>query len=177
MERGSEALGEYYDQYHKDWTLNIENEKYISREFELENGPPAQAGEKINISGRLDKVEFLDSPLEGRINIIDYKTGKPFSDKTKKEEKENLKRQLVFYHILYENYADNKFRINQAILDFVEKNKRGEFEPYTVEISTDEIKEVKNEINKMVKEVVSGEFLELGCNKKDCEYCTLKKSL
>ncbi|NLE07474.1 MAG: ATP-dependent helicase [Parcubacteria group bacterium] len=171
LERGTEALEEYYDQYNKDWSLNIENEKHINREFELENG------EKINISGRLDKIEFLDSPLEGRINIIDYKTGKPFSDKTKKEERENLKRQLVFYHILYENYAENKFSINKATLDFVEKNKKGNFEPYTIEVSADDIKEVKKEINKIVKEVTSGEFLKLGCNKKNCEYCALKKSL
>ncbi|MEK7635231.1 MAG: ATP-dependent DNA helicase [Patescibacteria group bacterium] len=171
LERGTEVLEEYYDQYHKDWTLDIENEKYISREFELENG------DKINISGRLDKVEFLDSPMEGRINIIDYKTGKPFSDKSKKEDKENLKRQLVFYHILYENYADNKFSINKATLDFIEKNKKGEFELYTVEVSSSEIKEVKDEINKMVAEVTSGKFLDLGCNRKDCEYCALRKAM
>ncbi|MBN2093874.1 MAG: ATP-dependent helicase [Candidatus Zambryskibacteria bacterium] len=167
--RGIETLGEYHNYYHKNWTLEIENEKYIRRDFEL------GGGKKINISGRLDKIEFLDSNLEGRINIVDYKTGRPFSDKTKKQEKENLKRQLVFYYILYENFADNKFTINQAILDFVEKNKNGQFEQYSVPIGDKEIKEVKNEIRQMAQEVLSGDFLDLGCNKKDCQYCTYRK--
>ena len=171
LERGQDALGEYYDNYHKEWTVEIQNEKYIKREFILSNG------EIINISGRLDKVEFLDSSLEGKINIIDYKTGKPFSDKTKKSEKDNLKRQLIFYYILYENYEENKFSINKAILDFIEKNKKGEFEQYTVDISDSEIYEVKQEINRMVKEIASGEFLDKGCNKKDCEYCDYRKLL
>jgi DNA helicase II / ATP-dependent DNA helicase PcrA len=171
LQRGEGALEEYYDHYHKNWTLEIENEKYITKKFELDSG------EIVNLSGRLDKVEFLDSVIEGKINIIDYKTGRPFSEKTKKSEKDDLKRQLVFYHILYEDYMENKFTINKAILDFVEKNKRGEFEQYTLEISKDEINEVKQEINKMVSEVLSGEFLSLGCARKDCEYCSYRKLL
>ena len=171
LKRGEEALGEYYDHYHKNWTVGIQNEKYIMREFKLNNG------KVMNISGRLDKVEFLDSTIEGKINIIDYKTGKPFSEKTEKSEKEDLKRQLVFYHILYENYADNKFSINKAVLDFIEKNKKGEFEQYALDISDSEINEVKEEINRMVQEIESGEFLNKGCNKKDCEYCGYRKLL
>lgn len=171
LERGKEALGEYYDEYYKDWTFDIENEKYIRREFELSDG------EKINISGRLDKVEFLDSQVGGKINIIDYKTGKPFSDKTKKSDKEDLRRQLIFYHILYENYADNKFFINKAVLDFIEKNKKKEFEQYTLQISDKDIEEVKEDINKMATEIISGGFLDKGCGKRDCEYCKLKSSI
>jgi len=171
FERGKNALGEYYDKYSKSWgnNLNIENEKYIKREFKLDSS------ESVSISGRLDKVEFLDpnNNLEGKINIVDYKTGKPFSDKTQKVQKEDLKRQLIFYYILYENYADGKFMINKAILDFVEKNKKGEFEQYTLNIEEKDIREVKEEINKMTSEILSGEFLDNGCDKKDCEYCKL----
>lgn len=172
-ERGKETLDEYYDQYHKEWStnLNIETEKYIRREFEL------LTGDKISISGRLDKIEFLDLVLGGKINIIDYKTGKPFSDKTEKTQKEDLRRQLIFYHILYENYADSKFSINKAVLDFVEKNKKGEFEQYTLDITDNDIEEVKENINKMVSEIMSGEFLDKGCEKKDCEYCKLAKNI
>lgn len=169
LKRGEKVLEEYYDHYHKNWSVQIENEKYIRKEFELESG------QKINISGRLDKIEYFDSPAEGLINIIDYKTGRPLSEKTKKSEKEDLKRQLVFYHILYENYAENKFKINKAILDFVEKNKKGKFEQYHIDATSDEIKEVKKEINQMASEVMSGQFLKKGCNKKDCEYCKMKK--
>jgi DNA helicase II / ATP-dependent DNA helicase PcrA len=169
LERGEEALGEYYEHYHKNWTTEIENEKYIKTDFKLDDG------EVVNLSGRLDKIEFLDSPVEGKINIIDYKTGRTYSDKAKALEKEALKRQLVFYYILYENYADNKFRINQAVLDFIEKNKDDKFEQYSVPISTEEIREVKSEINKMVSEVMSGEFLSLGCDRRDCEYCNYRK--
>ncbi len=165
LKRGKEELKEFYEKYYKNWTTQIENEKNIKKEFKLDNG------EIIKISGRLDKVEFLDSEMEGKINIIDYKTGKPFSDKTKKSDKENLKRQLIFYYILYENYADNKFSINKAVLDFIEKNKKGEFEQYILDASNSDINEVKKQINKMVEEIVSGEFLKKGCGKRDCQYC------
>ena len=119
----------------------------------------------------------MDGGVEGKINIIDYKTGKPFSEKIKKSEKDDLKRQLVFYYILYENFAEGRFRINKAILDFIEKNRHGQFEQYTVDISTGEISEVKNEINNMVAEITSGKFLEKGCNKRDCEYCNYRKTV
>lgn len=169
QERGRESLSEYYDYYHKTWITDIENEKYIKRDFQLQNQ------QVISLSGRLDKVEFLDSKLGGNINIIDYKTGKPFSEKSSKSDKEGLDRQLVFYHILYENYADNKFTINKAMLDFIEKNKKGDFEQHVINVTSESIEKVKDDIRTMSEEVLSGEFLNKGCEKKDCEYCKLYK--
>lgn len=183
LERGESALSEYYDFYHKDWIININNEKYIKREFILDSK------EVVNISGKLDKIEYLDTKntyteiqtktdkktetKNGDINIVDYKTGKPYSDKSTKEQKEDLKRQLVFYHILLEDYDKGKFIIKKATLDFIEKNKKGEFEQYAVDVKREDITEVKDLINKMSKEILAGEFLNKGCNKRDCEYCKM----
>lgn len=171
LARGEKALSEFYDFYYKEWSINIQNEKNISRDFMLQNG------KSITLSGRLDKIEFLDSPFEGGINIIDYKTGRPLSEKSDKNDKESLKRQLVFYHILYEGYADSKFKINQTILDFVEKNKKGKFEQYAVNPTKEEINKTKEEINRMANEIISGEFLSLGCHKRNCEFCKLRKTI
>jgi RecB family exonuclease len=131
------------------------------------------SGEEINLSGILDKVEFLESEIEGKINIIDYKTGKPYSDKSVKTQKEDLDRQLVFYHLLLEGYNDNKFTINNSVLDFVEKNKKGNYEQHIVDVSEEDLSNLKEKINEVSKEIISGEFLDKGCDKRDCEFCRL----
>jgi DNA helicase-2/ATP-dependent DNA helicase PcrA len=167
LERGRQTLAEYYDNYVSDWTFKIETEKRIKRQFQLDSG------EEINLSGILDKVEFLESEIEGKINIIDYKTGKPYSDKSVKTQKEDLDRQLVFYHLLLEGYNDNKFTINNSVLDFVEKNKKGNYEQHIVDVSEEDLSNLKEKINEVSKEIISGEFLDKGCDKRDCEFCRL----
>lgn len=165
LEKGQKLLSDYYDEYSETWTYKIATEKYIKRSFEINKDL------SLELSGILDKIEYLDSELEGKINIIDYKTGKTYSDKSTKDQKEDLKRQIIFYHILLENYHDGAYRINQAILDFTEPNKKGEFEQTTFSVSESDIDDVKSEIQKMTTEIISGEFLEKGCHKKDCEFC------
>lgn len=165
LKRGKKSLSDYYDQYFETWFTDIKVEERFQREFKLEND------QIITISGILDKIEYLDSPLEGKINLIDYKTGKPYSDKKRKEQKEDLKRQIIFYHLLLDGYKDNAFKIEKAVLDFVEKNSKGEFEQYIVEASKEDLDLLRENINNMAEEIMTGEFLSKGCGKKDCEYC------
>ncbi len=56
------------------------------------------------------------------------------------------------------------------------KKQKNEFEQYAVDISSEDVTEVKSLINKMSAEILSGEFLDKGCNKKDCEYCSFSSS-
>lgn len=170
LKKGENALSEYFDQYHESWLVDIETEKYIKRDFKLDSG------NEIKLSGVLDKIEYTDS-TKTKINIIDYKTGKPFSDKSKKSQKEDLRRQIIFYHILMEGYSSGDLKIEKAILDFIQKNKKGEFEQHSIEVSDKDLEEVLAEINKMASEIISGEFLENGCDKKDCEFCHLKRGI
>ncbi len=164
--KGKNILSDYYDHYKDDWILNIETEKRIKENFVLNNG------QVITISGILDKIAYLDSPLEGPIEIIDYKTGKTYSEKNK-EQKLALERQLVFYHLLMKDFNKGKYLVQNAILDFVEKSKKGQYEKFTVQVGETKIHELIETINNIAEEVISGEFLNKGCDKIDCESCEL----
>lgn len=168
LEKGLRILPEYFDYYSKYWNVNVDLEKKMERDFILSDG------NKVTFYGILDKIEYLDSKDSGRINIVDYKTGKSYSEKNK-DQKEDLKRQLVFYHILLDGFNDGAFDIEDAALEFVEKNKKGDFERYSFNATRDDMDSVIDLVNNMANEISSGEFLKKGCDKRDCEYCKMKK--
>jgi DNA helicase-2/ATP-dependent DNA helicase PcrA len=167
-ERGENALSEYYDAYSGSWSTKVEMQFHAERDFELDSK------ESLKLSGTLDKIEYIDDLFSPRINVIDHKSGKPFSEKTK-EQKEDYERQLAFYTLLLTDYEKKDFKINKSILDFIEKNKKGSFEQYSMDITSEHIEKLKQEINTCAQEVLSMEFLEKGCNKKDCQWCQIEK--
>lgn len=167
-ERGKHALSEYYDEYSKNWTPRVDVQFFIERNFELESG------ETLKLSGVLDKIEYLNDLFSPNINIIDHKTGRSFSEKTK-EQKADYERQLIFYKLLLTNYSKRDFVIKESIIDFVEKNKKGKFERYSFDLTEERIDKLKEEINTCAKDILSMEFLKKGCNKKDCEWCQIEK--
>lgn len=167
-ERGEKLLEDYYDFRNKDWTHKVKVEEYIKRDYLLEDKET-----KLTLSGILDKIE-IDNP--DKVKIIDYKTGKPLSEKTRKEDKQKLFRQLDFYFFLLED--NEKFNVESATLEFLEKNTKEEYEFETKEKPNPKVlDELKLEINNMFESIKSGQFLESGCNKKDCESCRFFNSL
>ena len=167
LERGAKALEAYYDEYTSSWHTKIDMQFHARATFGLETG------DELTLSGSLDKVEYLDDLFSPNINIIDHKTGKTYSEKTK-DQRENYERQLVFYKLLMEGYEKKDFKVNKTILDFVEKNaKKDKFERHEVEVSGEQVDKLKAEINKMADEVLSMKFLELGCAKRDCQWCKM----
>ncbi len=162
-ENGKKLLEEYYGEYSGSWTFKAETEFKPKRDFEL------KGGEKLKLTGSIDKLERNE---DSSVNLIDYKTGRSFSEKSKSE-KENYERQIVFYHLLLENHEDMEIR--ESVLDFVKKNKKGEFERYSLEVTPDRLEKLRAEINIFAKEVLSMDFLRKGCNKSDCQWCQLEK--
>ncbi|MEN9921715.1 MAG: hypothetical protein RLZZ517_693 [Candidatus Parcubacteria bacterium] len=167
-DRGLDSLESWYESRSGEFKHLIDIERKVYRDFEL------STGETIMLNGKLDKIEYLSSPLEGPIRIVDYKTGRPFSKKNK-EEKEELKRQLAFYNLLLENYKDGVYYIKEAVLDFLEENDKGEHEQYAYTISEDELATLKRFVEDTAKEIMSGELLNKGCGKKDCEWCAFHR--
>ena len=165
-ERGEKALSEYYDEYSKSWTYKVDVQFLIEKDFELNDK------NIITISGIIDKIEYVNDLFSPNVNIIDHKTGRSFSEKTK-EQKADYERQLIFYKLLLTNYDKREFVINKSILDFVEKNRKGKFEQYTFEVKKENVDKLKEEINICAEDVLSMEFLKKGCNKKDCEWCKI----
>lgn len=164
MKKGRQSLGMYYDYYHKEWSVKVSLEEYVRRSVVI-------GDDEVTISGKIDKLEFLDEVGTGKVRVIDYKTGKVFSKKSTKAQKEALERQIQFYHLLLSGYKNGDIQVVDAVLDFVEPTEEGEFEKKTLSVTDKDIATLKDLIAKMVKEVNSGEFLTNGCQKKDCESC------
>ncbi len=162
--KGLDSLDSWYEDRLPLLKWNTAVERKIFTDFVLESG------ETITLNGNLDKIEFLNSVLDGPITVIDYKTGKAFSKKQKLQ-KEDLKRQLMFYHILLDNYHEGAYSIHETVLDFLEKNDKGEHERYAVPVTADDISNLKTKIREVSQEIMSGELLQKGCQKKDCEWC------
>jgi DNA helicase-2/ATP-dependent DNA helicase PcrA len=167
-QKGLDSLGSWFDARKPILKWNIATERKIYKDFEL------KSGETLTLNGVIDKIEFIQSVLDGPIILVDYKTGKAFSKK-QKEQKEDLKRQLLFYHILLENYKENAYTIQEAVLDFLEGNEKGEHERYSLTVSHDDTEELKVKIQEVAQEIMSGELLQKGCQKKDCEWCQFHK--
>lgn len=167
-ERGEKALSEYYDEYKDTLTYKVDMQFIIERDFELDSK------DILKISGIIDKIEYINDLFSPNINVIDHKTGRTFSEKTK-EQKTDYERQLIFYKLLLTKYDKKDFIVNKSLLDFIEKNKKGKFEQYSFEVTKKHIDKLKEEINTCAQDVLSLEFLKKGCNKKDCEWCQIGK--
>ena len=166
LKRGREALSTWYDNRAQDLRYNVMTEQRIYKEFSL------SSGESLKLHGIIDKVELLESELGGPVNLVDYKTGKPYSRKDR-HQREDLKRQLTFYHILLEGYRDGAYHINQALLDFIEPNDRGQSETQAISVGESDVVELREVIDKTAHEIMAGDFLAHGCGKRDCEWCSL----
>jgi RecB family exonuclease len=151
--RGKKSLAGYYQERIKEFSINIETEKRLSGlTFALESG------EEIRLTGIIDKLEYLP---DGTVRVIDYKTGKGWSEKTK-DEKECLRRQLAFYKLLLEQYEESgkKFVMSEGVLEFVEPNKKGIYEQERIVVNDEDCEALKKEINEFAQNVLSGEFLQ-----------------
>ncbi|PID83356.1 hypothetical protein CSB11_01015 [Candidatus Campbellbacteria bacterium] len=149
--RGKECLKNYYNFYKNDFSLDIETEKFINKVVF-----------NIDDEKHLELIGFVDKIIknsDGSVTVVDYKTGKPWSKK-KKEEKEDLKRQLTFYKLLLAEYEFGKYKFKEAVLDFVEPNDNGEFERIVFNTDELDVEVLKNEIKEFAEDILSGEFLQ-----------------
>jgi DNA helicase-2/ATP-dependent DNA helicase PcrA len=147
---GKKVLEKYFDRYSDNFNFDVETEKKMYAEISLNNG------EILKLYGIVDKMEKLDG---GKIRVIDYKTGKTFSEKNKNQ-KEDLERQIVFYKLLIDKfYNDN--RVEEGILDFVEESKKTEeFVREKRFISQEDVQNLEEEIKNFAEDILSGNFLD-----------------
>jgi DNA helicase II / ATP-dependent DNA helicase PcrA len=167
LERGQTALAGYFDAYQTSWAGGVLTEVSI---------PAVVLSENLRLTGKIDKVEILD---DDRINVVDYKTGKPKSrgeiEGTTKSSNGDLKRQLVFYKILVDSFFAGKYKMVSGEIDFVEPDERGKHKRERLEISEADVAELKQLIEKVAEEIKSLGFWEGGCGEADCEYCRLRE--
>ncbi len=147
--RGFEILKKYYQKYKDEFSFDVFTEEKIYSEI------ISRSGEKYTLYGIVDKMEILENDF---LRVVDYKTGKSFSEKKTAQEKDLLKKQLVFYKLL----LDKKFgkeRVSEGILDFVEENKKGIFEKHIEKISKKDVDELEAELLDFIEDVETGKFL------------------
>lgn len=182
LKKGKESLSGYYKTYKGTWNRNLLTE-YVIKGVHI----PVQLSEKsffndlkkvdVLLKGQLDKIEKIDDRVAC---VVDYKTGKPKSrnmlEGKTKDADGNYKRQLVFYKLLLDLH-DDKFSMKSGELDFIEPDDRGNYKKERFEIIDEEVEELKTTLGRVANEILSFEFIEKGCNEKECDYCKLSKFL
>lgn len=159
------VLPELYDTYINDWQKNVLLEHRIDNvEFK-----------GIPIKGNVDKIE-----VDGNaVNVIDYKTGKYSSNKSKLQpptEKDpkggDYWRQIIFYKLLIENDRKTQFKVVTGELDFVEPDASTKKPTkHKIFISPEDEEVVANQLIESYSKIMNHEFSK-GCGEEDCTWCT-----
>ncbi len=131
--------------------------------------------EGLQLRGKLDAVlESADS-----VAVFDYKTKEGMSvNAIKGETKDgdgNFFRQLVFYKILLQGDSRLAKKVIEPALVFIKPDSKGRCPIVSLPIEPDDIARVKDEIQKLVTSVQSGQFLEDSCQDKECKFCALRR--
>ena len=166
-EQGEIVLTDYYNKYSADWN------KVVTTEYRINN----VLLKGIPLKGAIDKIEFNGK----QVVVIDYKTGSVENAKEKllaPNEKNPLGgdywRQAVFYKILLRGHPKN-WEVERAEFDFVEPNKKKEFEKTAIAISEADITTVSHQIVETWEKIQNKDFYK-GCGKADCHWCQFVKS-
>ena len=115
---------------------------------------------EARITGKIDKM----IPSIDVIKVVDFKTGKTFSDWDKGTPEEKIKlykyrRQLIFYKLLVENSRDfGKFTVHEGTLEFLEPDKKGNICELTADITNEETARTKALIEAVYKKMIALEL-------------------
>jgi DNA helicase II / ATP-dependent DNA helicase PcrA len=143
----------------------------------------------IRLTGKLDKVEYLDDPRQGgshEVSVVDYKTGHPKSRNdiegtTKTAQRKpgagGYKRQLVFYKILLDRYADGMFRMQEGVLDFIEPTDSGTYKREAFAIEAKDADALLDTIRRVADEIQRVSFWDTRCEDAECSACALRDLL
>ncbi len=177
LKKGRASLAAYYNFYKNSWNYNTMNELKISGiDF------PIDSKQTIRLTGKLDKLEFLNGLKGGKgVVVVDYKTKAPQSrnwilGKTKSSNGDYF-RQLVFYKLLTDALPRKKFTMTGGVIDFVEPDAQGRFRKELFEISSADLADLTDLIKKTPDEILNLKFWISRCGKKDCEFCALREML
>jgi len=120
--RGHQALTGYIKQRQQQFSAQDLIERGFNNEGVVIDGAV--------LSGKIDKMRFAES---GRVQVVDFKTGKPSTSWQGKDAYEKIKlhkyrQQLLFYKLLVEHSASfgKKVKVTDGALEFIEPNDEAE---------------------------------------------------
>jgi DNA helicase-2/ATP-dependent DNA helicase PcrA len=132
---GQEILKVFHDKYNRRWPDTIFLEKGFNVKITVN-------GELYTVRGVIDRIDEVD----GKIKIIDYKTGRP-KDKLSPEEKE----QLFIYQLAVSDIF--KQTVGSLAFYYLENNSEVEFLG-----NSDDLNNIKEKIIGTINEIKKGEF-------------------
>lgn len=171
---GKHMLEEYYSKYKSSFPLHTKREYNFGSHGVVVDGIP--------ITGLIDRIQLVDPSdvqqnglwrEEAAVHIVDYKIGKIENGLRKLRKGGDYWRQLVFYKLLCDVSPRFPFRFKSAEVDFIQKSETKGFVKKAMEVTDEEVSELKEEIKKVWNNIQSLAFFEdgAGCGKDDCEYC------
>jgi len=156
LENGHKILTEYYDQ-HLD---SVKDGSICEYNFATEN----IVYKNIPLTGKIDLIQKAEN---GKINVIDFKTGNADNKYKELSSDGDYHRQIVFYKLLLDIKNDSRFQFNQGIIDFVEKSKlKKSFIRKEINVSDEDLNKLKTQIEEVYQKILNLEFFEIG---KDCK--------
>jgi DNA helicase-2/ATP-dependent DNA helicase PcrA len=168
MEYGGVVLSNYYDTYINEWNKIVVVERTIKNV--VVNGVP--------LKGKLDKIEFSGKAA----NVVDYKTGdierakeKLLPPNDKYPNGGDYWRQAVFYKILVDNYDQKNWQVISSEFDFIEPDKKKEYQKVKLTITPEDITTVTHQITTVWEKIQQRDFY-TGCGKSDCHWCGFVKT-
>jgi DNA helicase-2/ATP-dependent DNA helicase PcrA len=172
LEKGKQILESYYQHFAqtKPQTMSVE-------EFFGGHSRPVVLNENILLSGRIDRVEWLDKNQK-TVRVVDYKTGSSKSKNyiegklasMKLSERElalpetirgPYKRQLLFYKLLTELDKKFPYQVEQGEFVFVEPTKSGKIQSHNFELNSQAINDLKDLITEVMTEIRELKFLSI----------------
>ena len=166
-ELGETVLIKYYDRYIGEWN------KVVTTEYRINN----VVVKDIPLKGAIDKIEFNGK----QVVVIDYKTGNIENAREKLQAPNDKNplggdywRQAVFYKILLNHHPKN-WEVVSAEFDFVEPNKKKQFEKIAISISDADLTTVGQQIQLVWEKIQNKDFY-TGCGKEDCHWCNFVKT-
>ncbi|MBT3835091.1 ATP-dependent helicase [Candidatus Peribacteria bacterium] len=114
----------------------------------------------IPITGKIDRIDLFNVNGQ-KCKVIDYKTGRTRKTESAIRKEENLLRQLTFYKLLCDISPSFSHTASLFTFDFV-GNPKEERSVIDVQISDEEVEELKELIQIVWKKITSLDFTEVG---------------
>lgn len=154
LAKGREVLRGYFEAYVGTWNNHAETEVAFAVNLPLSEG---HERDHVHIRGFLDRMEVQS----GAALVVDYKTGKVKSRNeilgATQSSDGSIHRQLVFYKLLLD--LDGRYKLHEAMIDFVEPNPRGKYKREVFAVSEEEKEALVASIASMTDDLVRGDFL------------------
>jgi DNA helicase-2/ATP-dependent DNA helicase PcrA len=147
LSHGHQVLTDYYEHYKNDFNGRCLTE----HDFKFFN----IRMDDIPLTGKIDKIEFLSGQ---KVNVVDYKTGKPDSKYQELSPEGDYFRQLVFYKLLCSEAKAFPYEVVSGTIDFIEKNNKNLFVRKNYSLTVDDVSKLKSQITQVFSKIKSLDF-------------------